>query len=318
MSMQLYDTYRTSGNELQNFFAAIAELDDATEYLTVSSDAMHLLSLDVAKSNDEKIIAYQYSATGPVQARSIKISRLKAMGADEPLINEALSNNKLMLLIGNRVFFTSISILNTLSARTGISGNRFYEPTHGRDAYIAETMRDHPFTTKLMYRNDSGNVNKVFAAFSGKYAPIPQKLLKTVIENLMDVEDSSLGKAECKNWSVSHFLSEINIEFPDKAKDLAVLYGLPDNIVPGIYLATSDTGNCAITARETWSIRGARSCGQTYKRVHKGSIDAQGIIEDIQNTIFSRYTQVPGTSLQFNDHSDRTIPLKRINPYLRN
>lgn len=291
MSMQLYDSAEKRGTNLELFFDTILSMDSHTHYCVVPSEQISLLSVNQEKSTDDKLVVYQFSAHTPVKIRYLSPERLKKAGADDELIREFISGTKLMFLIKNRIFFTSASMLLTLSARTGIGGPSFYEPSLHRDAYIAERMSEHSFSTKIMYRTNENGVNKIFATFSKRYAPIPQKILKTIISNLSST--AGLGSVCCKDWFINNWISEIYLEFPDKAEDFAAVYGLPNQVVPGLYLATSDTGNCAITARETWTIKGVRSLGQTYKRIHKGEIDPKDVIGEIEETIFAQYTRLP-------------------------
>lgn len=295
MTNQLHDTYSLKGTSMEKFFEEIERMDNITHYETIPSGVINLLSVDSENTTSERAMVYQYSANEPRKVRNVNIEKLNKQGADKDLINETINDSKLLLLIGKRLFFTSESMLKTLSSRVNIAGERFYTPTHARNAYIAETMRDKPFNTKLMYRIDDNGVKKVFALFSQRYAVVPQVILKSIIENFTNDEsgDESLGKCSCINWEVTNFKSGIYVEFPEKAKDMAKLYGLPDEIIPGLYLATSDVGECSVTAQETWRIKNSLSLGKTYKRVHKGSIDSLSVLSEIKRNIFETYTEVP-------------------------
>lgn len=84
------------------------------------------------------------------------------------------------------------------------------------------------------------------------------------------------------------------ISFPDKARDIAAVYKLPNQITPCLYLGTSDTGNSSITAIGKLMIDG-KSCvySDVYRRKHRGDVNPGTLLAEIENKIFAKYTRLP-------------------------
>lgn len=287
--IQLHDSFELRGTKCNEFFDALESMDKITSYDTFSSEDIELLSVDKEKTTDTELYVTHHVGGATPKNRLLNIEKLREKGASDELIAEAINGNRLFMRINNKLYFTSDALFDTLSSRLDLKGGRLRTPSKGRDAYVIETMKEVPFRTRIMFRKDA-KIKKVFSAFSNRYAAIPQRILKTVISN---ISDNGLDRYVCKEWLVTHSISEIYLEFPEKAKDFSTLYGLPNEVVPGLYLATSDTGNCSITARETWTVNGVRCFKNSFKREHKGKVDSLQILEEIDKNIFSNYTLVP-------------------------
>jgi hypothetical protein len=134
-----------------------------------------------------------------------------------------------------------------------------------------------------------GNIRKVFAMHSEKYTRVPQITLLQIIEQIED----NLGTPVCRYWEVNHNRSLAQLDFPEKAKDFAKVYGISDHIIPGLRLETSDVGESSVCAVGTWRIGNGNGCSDVYTRKHVGKIDPEYILGYISQQIFKRYEYIP-------------------------
>ena len=134
-----------------------------------------------------------------------------------------------------------------------------------------------------------GKVHKAFAMHSTQYTLVPQITMMDIIRKI----EHGLGKPVCKGWTVSHFCSEVQLEFPERAVDFAKVYGVDHDITPGLKLLTSDVGRSSVCALGTWNFGDAVIGSDIYTRKHRGKVDSDQILKEIDKKIFSKYERIP-------------------------
>ena len=184
------------------------------------------------------------------------------------------------------VYLTS-SMLSSDLVLLNIKGDFAGEATLVRNAAIAQQLRSCREVTLVSRKIDG--VKKVFAMRSGNYTPIPQTILCDIVDFI--AKDNRMGRIKVHEWEISHNYTSISIEFPEQ--DFGAAYGLPTALIPGVHLITSDTGDCAITAYETWRVKGSVSWNNKVSRIHSGSVSREDVFKAITDTIFSAYTKLP-------------------------
>lgn len=197
--------------------------------------------------------------------------------------NTALNNPK-------RFYLTSANALQTMD-RFGMAGEFLTKPCIQRDEMIAKQFEQDLGVT-VIARSCKGTM-KIFSILSDKYTHIDQNILFDIVKEIETTGD--MGEAKCYHWEVNNFFTKLYIEFPKKAKELSVLYGLKREMIPGILMTTSDTGDSSFKVRGTWRIEGTNSLvvNTEIKRKHIGEINKENIIEDISNHIFAEYAKLP-------------------------
>ena len=113
-----------------------------------------------------------------------------------------------------------------------------------------------------------------------------------MIEQL--ISSCSLGEAEVSSWTVTQDFSEIRVEFPEKADDFTSAYGLPQKVVPGIRLCSSDTGTSSVIIEPTYRIGNGLAIGEEkVKQVHSGDVTEESILSDVQSQVLTKLQSFP-------------------------
>lgn len=210
-----------------------------------------------------------------------------------------LQNQSKMLLCGydpttTETIAISPLAISSLLRRARLAGDAMLEPTLGRTMEIFKSLQRKPQELQLVIRGEelNGTFKKdvLVAAHSKKYAYVPQTILNTLYNELA----LELGKGQGHLWEVTQALSFIYITLPQLAEEMAEVYGLPDAVVPGVYLATSDVGEASVTIRGFWKIRGNCICsGEELVRNHRGDFNVEEFIAEAKKKIFSEFATVP-------------------------
>jgi len=285
----LSDDYERSGTNLDDLCTALTEMDAMTTIEYVNTLDVELLSLIAGQAQTSGRIPFRvfhpYDGEKPSVAIAMKAPARKALLA--PLVKE-LAENRLMLRVGNQLYYTSSILMSTMSCRAGLGGANIYLPSTIRDSYIAELFGRDDKDIRMVVRS-AGKIRKVFAMHSDKYTQVPQITLFNIISEIKH----GLGKPVCRGWSINHNRSVVYLDFPEKAKDFSKIYGTPPNIIPGLRLVTSDVGDSSVCAVGTWRIGSVVLGSDIYTRQHRGKVAPAKILEGINHTIFARYERIP-------------------------
>lgn len=297
---RLLDNWCETGNDIETFKKVLKELSTTTSVKKTEARCVTLYSKnDNSVATEKSVPVYVLKPgeiweidekTHQISLHSGNISRKQLIdyGASD-LVDEYEKKTRLMLCIDGKVYFTSSNLSSTMGLRTDIKGEAGIVPTLERDILSAQrlnTCEDISFITRTI-----DGLRKTFAALSGSYTYVPQSFLSDIITRIES--DGVLGKITCNHWSINNILSEIYLEFPEKAAEISALYEFEDEIVPGLYLSKSDVGECSITVRATWRINNSIIVADELKRKHTGKIVSKDILEDIDKIVFSKYTKVP-------------------------
>ncbi len=297
---RLLDSWCETGNDIEAFKKLLKEISATTTVKKTEARNVTLYSKNEnVISTEEKVPVYvlapgkiwdfdEKSGRISLHGGNINRKQLVDFGASD-LVDEYEKKNKTMLCIDGKVYFTSSNLPSTMGLRTDIKGEAGIIPTLERDILSAQrlnTTTEISFITRVV-----DGLRKSFAALSGSYAYVPQSFLGDILTRID--ADGKLGKMVCNHWSVDNILSEIYLEFPEKADELSALYEFEDEIVPGLYLAKSDVGECSITIRATWRINNSVIVADELKRKHTGKIVSKDILEDVDKIVFSKYTKIP-------------------------
>lgn len=289
----LFDDALIEGNNIAYFRQVVQEIDEGTTSFRASTNELTLLPL--LEYNDEAS-TFAVCADSLTEKKIAKLNHEKFLdkGGTNELLKEMHEKSKLLIQNKGTIYFTSFGLSRDLGARARVGGDAIYDPTKERAAYFMSRYIKEPSFATVVCRNNmdtGGSVQKIIAILSGRYCYVPQGTLLKIIDNI----DASLGAVKCNGWSVSNNLTRILLEFPDKAAEVAKTYSLPNTVIPGLMLETSDTGDCSITAVGTWRLAGKRyaSYGNRYSRKHSGEVDIENVMSKIEKTIFGKYTVLP-------------------------
>ena len=134
---------------------------------------------------------------------------------------------------------------------------------------------------------------KIFACMSGRYNPIPLRIVPDAADRLID--EAVLGKGVVTSWIVDHNIARIHIEFPDAAEDYAELYKTENLFIPGIEITSSDTGFSSVFVRSTLRREDSRYyvIADEFARKHSGKITAEEILDLANKTVLTDLRLLP-------------------------
>lgn len=203
-----------------------------------------------------------------------------------------IKTSKYKELENGRMVSVSDTIYPTLTQRLKVGGQLAVEPSLERDIFFAKGIEEQVGNafTGVFRKSDVSDFEKIYATLSDRYEFENQTILYKIIDML---QGNNLGKVEVIKWSIDHSFTDIYVQFPEKGDQIAKMYGLPDKVIPGLYLSTSDIGSSSIICRGTWNINGASTTINELAFKHIGNLDAKDILSEVAKNIFSEYTQLP-------------------------
>lgn len=277
------------GTDLSELEAVLKQLDDMTELIPMNMADIDLLSLRPESSAERNALSFRRLSPldGTVRSAQLSLQSQQKRKTLEPLLKETQATRLLLLHEGEK-YFTASSLASTMATRIGSGGHNASRPSYKRDAYFAELLGVEEGDVQLLVRS-IGNIHKAFAMHSSQYTLVPQITMMDIIRNI----GHGLGKPVCKGWTVSHFCSEVRLEFPERAEDFAKVYGIDYSIIPGLKLYTSDVGRSSVCALGTWNFGDAVIGSDIYTRKHRGMVDPGQILKEIDKKIFSKYERIP-------------------------
>lgn len=297
---ELLDSWSISGTDLAEFKGNVEDIAQSTYVANVKTCDVTMLHLQGVA--DKKLVFNVLSKQQIEERKSIgtrlDAEALAKNGASEDFLAE-LQDTKLMLRLNQEgaqredVYFTSSHLSRDLAARAQLAGDAVYDPTIERDTYIMSRYVKLPETVMAVIRRNSGEnnaIHKVFAFPSAAYRQIDQRLLLDIIDQL----EMDLGTCECRRWTMNHYLTQIWLSFPEKAKDVSDVYGLPDAFTPGVLLETSDTGDSSVRVIAFWErTRDSFARLGGYEREHRGNISEVDILANMKKRVMPKYTELP-------------------------
>ena len=294
----LLDNWQKTGNDIEDFKDIIKQIAEQTNFVKINSKELTVLSYH-GKTEDGKLEFVEFNpirvhndngAIAPHQFLRIAPRAILSKGDFENLINEVTNDVGLLFYNGIKCMFVSKKVLTTKLLPFGINGDFLSEKSYARDLLIAKLFGSKALFRTLVTREENG-ITKVFSILGERYKSLSQDILVTIYEAL--TKGDLMGSPACNHWEITHFMSNIRIEFPDKADEFQTLYGLPDKLVPGIILETSDTGDCSIRVKGFWRVKNSISLHSEVSKKHIGRLDIDNLLEEVNNSIFSEYTMFP-------------------------
>lgn len=303
---KINDAFEAVGTSLKDFKETVKEMLDITKVekfpLTEKYTFLSVLSLKgdavmVAVLNNEFINLFDSGAFFTLNVSEETedkkwafIRKIKKSYFDNKFIDETIQVNDLLILnnITNRVTLISDEAYRTMLVRFHLNCDGMITRTLARNVMIAEKLYLYKdMTSTIVTRENSLGYEKVMSVLSDKYAHIPQTILCEVVEELENAE-----KVRCTGYYINNRISYCNLAFSEKEDEVRDVYGIKDS-VPGIHLATSDTGDCSITAKAFFRFGASTVYVGAVTRRHEGNVDKDMLLKDIKNNLFPMYTEVP-------------------------
>lgn len=306
------DDFCASGSDLAEFQKTLKEVSEHTFIKKISTCDLTLLSLRQLQhqQNGTVIGLWKLPAGNPwidknnagLQNCFLKTEKILSCGDFQGLIDEMVNTTKTMFLLNDEIYFASSNVFDSLGTRAGVRGDMLFEPCLERNLCIAKglgkeaNLKDNATLIGIQYNK----CKKILYIPTEKYTYVPQTCLNDILKQL---ENSPLGEYTCKRWNIDHNITQIWIEFPEKAEELRQVYHLREELIPGLYLASSDTGKSALKAIGTWRVGtsisydvagfGENTQGTHGSRKHTGAIDAAAFCDKVDKEVFSKQKNLP-------------------------
>lgn len=319
-NIELHRTFHLSGTNIEDFFDAVQSMEKATKCQLVHTDQLAIGQLvdcgidarDIALTSQtteplsnttasvmdlfdsartsNKMVLYYCAPNAKFNLKLVAKDRfLERSGMSTELYNDLTDASRMLLFIDRECYIVSELAHSSLNSRASLSGNAMIKPTVGRACEIAKSFFHYNPQTMSLVTRSQGDTKILIAAHSEKYCYVPQ----TIVCDIYDKITAGFGQVDCLFWEVSHERSHCYVGFPEIAKTFAETYKLPDGIIPGLFISTSDSGDGAITVRGIWNVKGHMIGGESISRYHRGDIDIAELVSKAQKTIFEKYTAIP-------------------------
>lgn len=311
----LKDSWEVTGTDAEALRETIDFISDNTEVRRVNMDDVYFLSISegpdgrrigvplhsdqIFKKTEASLSLKQYPISTSLYEKNYE-PEIVNEGFINGLWMEAFEKRPSVKVIkefatNGRYVPVSAKAMNTISSRINYAGAGFFSERLIRDMAISKKFNK-PIPVNIVLRLDEKKSYKVFAVMSQKYAFMSQEKIFDMIEIIKDSAKKDLGDAVCNFWRVSHSITQVFMEFPDASKEISKTYELPENIIPGIMIETSDIGDCALRVKGYYRIEDANTIfymEEEFSQIHSGEIDMHDMLSKVRNEIFPKYLEYP-------------------------
>ena len=299
LSRYVLDNYCATGKTLDGLEKELKAFDTVTKSDFYDGRDINLVTID--KIEGDKITGYRHNK-GMFETFEKNLSEIKGM-TDE--LAKELRRYKTMVYLRDELAFVSSNMLPSLCnvLQEGYGKIKKEDETEFR-FMTNETLTKFltkKFKSKVkIVRRESGETQKVCSVFSSRYLQIDQSLIMDVIRMFSEGDDGfgtpKIGYYECRATG-----SIVYVEFPEKAKDFTEFtkdneqISLPDEVIPGIFIETSDAGKSAFRVYGTMKINGSILYLPTAKSGNNHTLNAtkDNILDRIRKKVFYEYSSLP-------------------------
>lgn len=293
----LKDEFSLVGTEEEAFKNGLEEITSMTkDFVAKASDVTFLSLCKIPKYQKEGRLAFYILSEDNLEhfrllgdglhCQSIQEERL-----EKGLVEELKEKDEMLALVHGNLYFVSNLAISTLMGRTGVTGDTTVaRPNIFRDMHLADAAYSRNDNIHFVYR-EIGKMRKVFACLGGAYKLVPQTILLEILDRFRT--EGMVGKIEVHDWSIDHAWTRIYLDFPDMANDFATMYKLPEKVIPGLLLQTSDLGLCSVTVRSTYRIGRSYVTADEVTQKHTLGANAEEIKKRVDDEIFSAIRKLP-------------------------
>lgn len=312
--MDLCDDFVLEGTDLRKFLSIVNELAANTTVKPMVTTQMELLPVvdanvlknsfipnltfsgivkpDTEITNREILCLGQirsYFSDLPPSLQAISLRQVLEKGGSKALFDEAKEKSRLFIRYEDQFYFTSPKLPESLCARVRIFGDCVYDTSVERAAFIMNRLQKESQRVIALIRSiPRSGIRKIMMIGSGNYNYVPQTFFKQTISALQ----VAVGEETvCQNWKIDPFISTIYFSFPKLAERLQQKYPLPDSLIPGICLTTSDTRDASVSAHPTWQVGEAIVEGPGILMSHDNKANLQSFNRKIQKEIVDKFPE---------------------------
>lgn len=284
----------TVGNDYNVLKDVLSYIDNHTFFKELASENVGVLEC-LKKKEDGTRIFYCANGSKKQPARKGTLNTSKC----EEYLNEGDDILQILRNDGNIYFPMTKECTISLFNRVGLSGESLsldsFVTEDDETSYVTNKLNflknllERNYGCKLMYREDDAGEKRGFHFFGGQGEHIPQYNIIEVIDAIKE----DMGELTVK-YEIDSDYTRVWVEFPVISADFSADYKKTD-LIPGLYLETSDTSKCAFSVCGT--IRQSKCCNVMYtkkvKKIHKGAFDAKKYKKEIEGSVFPEYRLYP-------------------------
>lgn len=298
----ILNKFKVTGKDMPSFKAENEAMEERTKELIVrGSDIMFLSLCDVPKEQKEGKVTF-YKLTPETVAAFLAGDKLHTVHVDvtrfgaPEIVEEMKKTSKLCMLTNKQFFVVSDLALPTFTLRAEVKGDMTILRSNViRDLHLADAIFEKNENIHLVYRTEvtgGTTVKKVFAGLGNAYKLIPQTIITKSIEQLSD--GGVLGRVEMSSYEIDHLYTTATVTLPEVGEEIAEELKLKDkNIIPGLYLSTSDVGASSVIIRGIYTHGSRKVITDEVMIKHAGDITAERILKDADADIFSKLRKLP-------------------------
>lgn len=297
----LLDGYRVYGSELENLRENNEKMEGVTKDLVVRPYDITFLSYcdiperqEVGKTTFYKLDKPRIEdflrgiplATGTVD---------NSIFGNEAVLDELKSTSGLCLVIGGLPYIVSAMAIPTFTIQAEVKGDMTIQVNNViRDMHLADAIYRKNKNIHLVYREEEiegMTVRKVFAGLGAAYKLIPQTIVTKTIDKL--IEDGTMGTPFVQHFDIDHGYTTAYVTLPEIGEEIADEYKLSGEIVPGLYISTSDIGASSVIIRGIYKKGSSTVITDEVMLRHIGSITPEMILKEADEKIFSGIRKLP-------------------------
>lgn len=314
MEITLHDNWFATGSSLDEFKDLIEKLNQMTKFVKVEANNLcFYYKLDSPTRGAYRVLLVMPDELYVYEQRLAEYKMSPEPEAQEPPIplNGIISERKVNVELANETFastgfivgcndsyspfYMSKNSMVTLCARAGITIEQGRRSMYLTQA-LCEALGEKNAKMKMVIREVQGDGRihqKAFAFLSDAYTPIPMDTLPKVLDRIL--EDKKMGETKVKEWYVDHTFTAIRIEFPDAGEEFSDISGIPDRVIPGLSIMTSDTGSSSFIVRGTYRVSGSgrHVTVDEYAHKHTGKVTPEAVLDACDKDIFQKFRNLP-------------------------
>ena len=304
----IMDRYRAQGSSYDDYQSVTGEMAGITKDLVVHGNDIQFLSLceipelEVEGKLNFYVLNQEYIRKMMEEGKRLMMGRVSRDEIPEPVLDELRRTTGLIAMIGEDKYIVSDIAIPTLTIRASVSGDmtisrqNLIRNLHLADAIFTKNEKIHLVYREIDYVNEDGStvkVRKIFAGLGKVFQPVAQTILEKTVDLIASTGE--MGKPEIREWNVDHRFTDLYIEFPKCASEFQELYELPDAIIPGLFLCTSDVGASSVIVRGVYSSPKRRGYVITDEVAikHTSEVSPSSILEKVDSGVFQNMRKLP-------------------------
>lgn len=289
----LMDEWVEKGYGFATLKEALTDITIRTSMVTVDSDQL-IFILPIGEVNEDGKLPVAMTSANGTRKVSLDKKFLIDNGLTEGEWEEAAKRGFLARRINSRspiLYPMSADIPSDFAQQYDLLGPvlKTRKSALQRNQYIMSLASEMPKKLSLVLRKGSGNVNKALTLRSQRYAHIPQTVILDIIKSV----EKDIGNSEVHNWSMTHALTQVDIEFPAMSQEISDTYAV-DGYQAYVRVTDSDSGEASLRACGMLKKNGhILYCGDDVSRKHSGIPDIIRFTKDVHEQIFDKFIMLP-------------------------